>query len=281
MAVDKLVDSGKLDACCEAEAAAIIAKGGGTAPLAYDFANNKGFADAIAAIPSGGTEITDGIVINSRNSDGYALSFDYWLDSNNNIPPRTLGSGTEGSGWVLKNATTAKIHGKPRSIGRAALGLLASLNDLEIDTSEVTEIQQSAFWKTAALTRAFVFPKCTSVGYSIFSSSAVSSLKFPMLTSTPTAAGAFCFSNNKNLLELEMGSIGHAVTNIGTDIFSGDTQSTLTITMYTVGTNADTLLTRIRNGATNATIIIKASEDTTYGGTSYTAGDTMITSEVA
>lgn len=54
MAVDKLVDSGKLDACCAAEAAAIIAKGGGTAPLAYDFANNKGFADAIDAIPSGG-----------------------------------------------------------------------------------------------------------------------------------------------------------------------------------------------------------------------------------
>ncbi len=54
MAVDMLVDSGKLDACCAAEAAAIIAKGGGTAPLAYDFANNKGFADAIEAIPSGG-----------------------------------------------------------------------------------------------------------------------------------------------------------------------------------------------------------------------------------
>lgn len=56
MAVDKLVDSGKLDACCAAEAAAIIAKGGGTAPLAYDFTNNKGFADAIEAIPSGGSE---------------------------------------------------------------------------------------------------------------------------------------------------------------------------------------------------------------------------------
>lgn len=55
MAVDKLVDSDKLNACCEAEAAAIIAKGGGTAPLTYDFANNKGFADAIAAIPSGGS----------------------------------------------------------------------------------------------------------------------------------------------------------------------------------------------------------------------------------
>lgn len=80
MAVDMLVDSGKLDACCAAEAAAIIAKGGGTAPLAYDFANNKGFADAIEAIPSGGSPlltykvITDIGTYNASddNVDGYS-----------------------------------------------------------------------------------------------------------------------------------------------------------------------------------------------------------------
>lgn len=33
-------------------------------------------------------------------------------------------------------------------------------------------------------------------------------------------------------------------------------------------------------GATNATVIVKASEATTYGGLSYYAGDTMITSSV-
>ena len=54
MAVDKLVDSAKLDACCTAEANAIRAKSGGSAQIAYDFANSKGFSDAIAAIPSGG-----------------------------------------------------------------------------------------------------------------------------------------------------------------------------------------------------------------------------------
>ena len=55
MAVDKLIDSTKLDACCTAEANAIRAKTGGSSQLAYDWANDKGFADAIAAIPSGGT----------------------------------------------------------------------------------------------------------------------------------------------------------------------------------------------------------------------------------
>lgn len=51
---EMLVDSTKLDACLDAEADAIRAKTGGSADIPFDFANNKGFADAIAAIPSGG-----------------------------------------------------------------------------------------------------------------------------------------------------------------------------------------------------------------------------------
>ena len=54
MAVDKLIDSSKLDACCTAEANAIRAKTGGSSSIAYDWANSKGFADAIAAISGGG-----------------------------------------------------------------------------------------------------------------------------------------------------------------------------------------------------------------------------------
>ena len=54
MAVDKLVDSSKLDAALNYEASRIIAKGGGTAPLAFDLENEKGFGDYVDAIPSGG-----------------------------------------------------------------------------------------------------------------------------------------------------------------------------------------------------------------------------------
>lgn len=53
---DMLIDGVKLDACNTAEADAIRAKTGGTDPIPYDYANSKGFADAIAAIPSGGGE---------------------------------------------------------------------------------------------------------------------------------------------------------------------------------------------------------------------------------
>lgn len=66
MAIDKSVDSTKLDACLNAEADAIRAKTGDSADIAFDYANDKGFADAIAAIPSGSSilEITTPQIIN-------------------------------------------------------------------------------------------------------------------------------------------------------------------------------------------------------------------------
>ena len=53
-----IVNATKLDACCTAEANAIRAKTGSSAQIAFDWSNSKGFADAIAAIPTGGGGIT-------------------------------------------------------------------------------------------------------------------------------------------------------------------------------------------------------------------------------
>lgn len=68
----ELVDASKLDACCTAEANAIRAKTGSSSQIAYDWANSKGFADAIDAIPTGGgsgfTTISSGTFIGSNNS---------------------------------------------------------------------------------------------------------------------------------------------------------------------------------------------------------------------
>lgn len=49
-----LIDVTKEEACRTAEANTIRAKTGDSTQIAYDFANGKGFADAIAAIPTGG-----------------------------------------------------------------------------------------------------------------------------------------------------------------------------------------------------------------------------------
>lgn len=72
MAVNKLVDSTQLDACCTAEANAIRAKTGGSAQIAYDWANSKGFADAIDDIDITPQTITgDGWQITTISSKDY------------------------------------------------------------------------------------------------------------------------------------------------------------------------------------------------------------------
>ena len=73
MAIDKAVDSAKLNACLDAEADAIRAKTGGSADIPFDYANNKGFADAIAAIPSGGGDPWTEVVIAQTYSSGGSL----------------------------------------------------------------------------------------------------------------------------------------------------------------------------------------------------------------
>lgn len=65
----ELVDASKLDACCTAEANAIRAKTGSSAQIAYDWANSKGFADAIAAISGGGSNIEEQLITGIYNND--------------------------------------------------------------------------------------------------------------------------------------------------------------------------------------------------------------------
>ena len=74
MAVDKLVDSAKLNAALNYEANKIIAKGGGTAPLAFDFENEKGFGDYVDAIPSGGGGGATVIASGTFTGSGYTVN---------------------------------------------------------------------------------------------------------------------------------------------------------------------------------------------------------------
>ena len=67
MALDKLVDSSKLDAALNYEANRILAKTGGTAPIPFDLVNEKGFGDIIDTITAGGAiEVT-------QDSEGYIV----------------------------------------------------------------------------------------------------------------------------------------------------------------------------------------------------------------
>lgn len=330
MAVDKLVDSGKLDACCAAEAAAIIAKGGGTAPLAYDFANNKGFTDAINSIPSGGAEITDGIVVKARDANGYTTEIDiygntiyrdtvygntsyaynynaYYLEKIDlkNKPTKIAPSAFTFNGnanvpctiYGLENVTYLGQYAfYNQNSGSPATHKSVSLND--IDISKIDSLNSGCFFQTELsgdiITKDGVtYPE--SWPASVFYGTKIKSFrcktdahwngsnwqKCPNLVSVITE-GTYLGSNEFKecplLQEVTIGRVGRTVQSINNSAFSGCTQNDLVVTIYTEGNKVNTLLTNIRNGATNATIIIKASKDTTYSGTSYAAGDTMITS---
>ena len=78
---------------------------------------------------------------------------------------------------------------------------------------------------------------------------------------------------------IQIGSVGYPCTSIHNTAFSNHPYSD-TITIYTTSSYVDTAVTNTRHGATHATIIIKAAEETTYNGTTYNAGDTILTSEV-
>ncbi len=114
-------------------------------------------------------------------------------------------------------------------------------------------------------------------GYCFSSAIALKSIALPKVARLPNGTFDQCTA----LTEVSVGSVGYAVTSVSASSFSKCTQSGLTITVYTTGANADAFMANIRNGATKATITIKAAEDTEYNGRRCSAGTDIISSSVA
>ena len=86
----------------------------------------------------------------------------------------------------------------------------------------------------------------------------------------------YAFYAMRHDMNIQLGSIGYPVRSVGEKPFGGNMIGTNIITVYTTGALLDTVKTAIENQAgTNTTFIYKASEATTYNGTSYAAGDTI------
>ena len=269
-----------------AVADAIRAKGGTDAQLTFP----DGFVGAVQAIPAG-TTITDGIVVKARDSQHRPTAIEYFGEY---VSAQSLGSpnGKVGFGAGLSSAT---FHGTVY-VADEAFKNDANLISITGLFENIGHIGADAFNGCAALEMEIALPAGVTYGLYPFQKSGIK--KFFTLSSSAITR-AFCLNCNKlvhfsavnvsaidqsalanctALAEVTLGSIGHAITTLNNSAFSGDTQTGLTITVYTTSAYADTALSNIRNGATNATIIIKASEDTTYNGTAYSAGDTIITS---
>lgn len=89
----------------------------------------------------------------------------------------------------------------------------------------------------------------------------------------------YAFYNNQYDLTVQLGSIGYPVKASGDRPFGGSMTGTNTVTVYTTGNLLDTIKTTIESQKGSATTFIyKAAEQTTYGGTTYNAGDTILTS---
>ena len=229
-------------------------------------------SDAVHTLASGygggGGNITDGIVVTARDSNGYATAVDFYGTV---VQPKQFYNRTTGDGgWTSLSTISFK--------------------------NEVVEIKQSGFYSCGKLT-AVDLSSVKTIGTNAFESCKLSLVTVPELTSLGSNAFITCTSLQtfvapklrncnasralrqcKALTTVQLGSVGYGVTSVSNALFEQDTQSGLTITIYTTGSYTDTAVANTRNGATNATIIVKASEATTYGGTSYAAGDTIVTS---
>lgn len=248
----------------------------------------------------GGDAITDGIVVKERNADGYATVVDFYGTSIRTA--QFYGGSYYGAADItpFKHLTTINTKNAVTSIGSLGLSGLPNLQPQGLDLSHVQEIYGIRF-DTGANAEAFPIycPVCTNIGDKGCAGSGITSAELPELTeidngafsdckrlkaiSMPkiTALGTYTSSIFKGcvLLEnVEVGSVGYPVTSWGSKNFDGCTQSVLVVTMHTTGEKVDALNASIRDGATNATIIIKAAADTTYNGATYASGETILTS---
>ena len=140
----ELVDASKLDACCTAEANAIRAKTGSSAQIAYDWANSKGFADAIAAIPTGG-----------------GVSLDDFVSGTEPTGAVTLTTATSIRDWFFYKTSITSISGSAvATVGENAFRSLNSLTSVSLNNA--TELKNECFRECGNLT-SVSFPNVTTL----------------------------------------------------------------------------------------------------------------------
>ena len=228
-------------------------------------------ANAISGISSGGNpSITDGISVTSRDAAGNPTAVTVYGST---IYPFTCGA----------------------NVGRSYEWLGSTVTDFSFADS-ITELKAAAFSNSLGSNTDVVMPSVQIVGDRAFSSSAFKSVSLGASavlgnevfrqSSIPSITVA-CSKTEVNTSQTfrqwsgtsaVCGSVGNPwiVKDSG---FLGATDAE-TITVFCTSSNVASNLRAIRNGAVNAAITLKASEDMTYDGIPYSEGDTIITSTV-
>ena len=264
-------------------------------------------AAAVSDIPvSSDTTLTDCVLITARDANGYATKVDFYGTT---IPKYCFGN----------SYNNTLDYSWRRLMEVNCINSITALGDGAFSRTNIVAIPDSILENCHTFSGRKTFSMCSSItGECEFkelqtwaggdsghfsSCSGITKLALPKLTSAlgqsdlanmtgltefwaPLTRGATDFGSrppfygDSALKSIELGSVGHGITVLSSTTFASLTQQGLKITLYCTGTNMDTFLTNARNCAQKATIVVKASEETTCNGSVYHAGETMITSNV-
>lgn len=231
------------------------------------------------AIESKGTEITDGLAFYNRMND--ALNRPTEVKVFGTIVHPSMLASTTGNGYMFYRVSKITFADAITAIKNDAFyscGLEVSFVDFAIPQT-VMSIEKNAFRSSGIVNAEFPLAVSVLNSWVFCDAKWLETVKMPGITSMPgtsTSNSAITGVLTK-LRYVEAGSVGKTVTSCAPYAINCNNQG-LEIVVYSNGTYADAIVTNLRTHATNATILIKASENTTYGGNSYLAGETMITS---
>ena len=205
----------------------------------------------------GGTTITNGIVFTSVDANSKPVTADiYGLT----VPSFCFGS-YNGGGALGSSLRFVTFKSNPTTIGSQSFAKSA-LEELIVPDSVTTF--GSAVIRAGTNLKRFVHENAGSkYGYG------------------NACWDAWRYSAATKLEEMVLGAIGKPVTAMHQQVFTSfGAPSTAIVKIYCLGTFVDTCLTQLRTPFASQKIIFYAAEATTYNGTSYAAGETMLTSEV-
>lgn len=251
----------------------------------------------------GGDAITDGIVVKERDADGYATVVDFY---GNQICIEQFGCQYEADNpfrhLVKVNAKQAVTAIGPRafqnnvslqtltgvdfgaitSIGEGAFSNAKRVALGDVDLALVTKYPERGIFENCGGITKLTFHADGNIHYNLCNN--CSSLTDIVIdgsvgfTDGNTDSAHSALGRNTALVNCKIGNVGKPCNGTSQAMLKGCTNANLIVEIYVAGANADKAVSDIRNGATNATIIIKAAADTTYNGATYAAGETILTS---
>lgn len=197
-----------------------------------------------------GAAITKGIVFTEVNAFGYPIKADVY----GNLPGYAFGY--QGASGLLGYALTNVTFKTPlTSIGWGAFQRTA-LTELIIPDS-VTAVGGELLRANTAPVRYIHENAGSQYGYKASSASALNQIS--------------------SVSSVQLGAVGKPLTALYYQFMTSKAYASMTLTIYCVGSNVDSFLASARRAITGGTIVFKASSETEYNGTTYAAGDTILT----